>query len=354
MKSKNLKAIAIQNKGETMINTSKKGTNMKKVRKEIPIFTATDDNYVPFLAVTLQSMLDNASNNYNYSIKILNTGISDENVVKIKKYERENVNIEFVDMKKSLEEIGLRLHTCIYYTQTTYYRLFISSLYPQYDKVLYIDCDVAVTGDISKLYNINIGDNLVGATVDQFVLNLPKIHSYMTKCLGLNKYTDYFNAGVLIMNLKQFRLQNFEEQFVDLLAKYKFVVQDQDYLNVICKDKVHYINGSWDKMPCDEDREVSKVNLIHYNLIWKPWHAEVPYGDEFWKYVDKTEYAELIHSIRDNYTAEQYQKDVDNFNGFMDKIAQEADNPNNYYNLYVKPSEDGGLSGFQIADEVMA
>ena len=334
-------------------NPKYKEGNMK-IRKEIPIFTATDDNYIPFLAVTLESMLANASNGYNYSIKILNTGISEENVKKIKKYERQNVNIEFVDMKNSLEEIGLRLHTCIYYTQTTYYRLFIPSLYPQYDKVLYIDCDVAVTGDISKLYNINIGNNLVGATTDQFVMDFPKIQAYMTRCLGLNKVSDYFNAGVLIMNLKQMREQNFEEQFAELLAKYKFVVQDQDYLNVICKDKVHYINGSWDKMPCKADVDVSKLNLIHYNLVWKPWHAEVPYGEEFWKYADKTEYAELIHNIRNNYTAEQYQKDVDNFNGFMDKIVDEIYNPNNYNNMYLKTEEEGAFGQFAFAKEVMA
>lgn len=320
-----------------MINLNKKNKTMK----EIPIFTATDDNYVPFLAVTLESMLANASKDYKYSIKILNTGITDENIAKIKKYERENVDVEFVDMRKSLEEIGLRLHTCIYYTQTTYYRLFIPSMYQQYDKVLYIDCDIVVRGDISRLYNINIGDNLVGATTDEFVMSLPRIQSYMTKCLGLNKVTDYFNAGILIMNLKQMRKQKFEETFVDLLAKYKFVVQDQDYLNVICKDKVHYISGSWDKMPCVDDMPLNKINIIHYNLVWKPWHAEILYSDEFWKYVDRTEYAEVIHKIRDNYTAEQYQKDIDNFNGFMDRIEADANNPNNYYNTFVRPTEEG-------------
>jgi len=341
-------------RGYVMINKSSKENKMNKIRKEVPIFTATDDNYVPFLAVTLESMLDNASKDYNYSIKVLNTGITAENIAKIKKYERENVNIEFVDMQKSLEELGLRLHTCIYYTQVTYYRLFIPSLYPQYDKALYLDPDIVILGDVAKLYNINIGNNLVGATTDEFVMSLPKIQAYFIKCLGLNKVTDYFNAGVLIMNLKQMREQKFEEQFIDLLAKYKFVVQDQDYLNVICKDQVHYISGLWDKMPCIEDVDVSKINLIHYNLIWKPWHAEVPYGDAFWKYVDRTEYKDFIHNIRDNYTAEQYKKDVDNFNGFMDRIVEDGENPNNYYNLYVKPSEDGETEFVVAEQEVMA
>ena len=338
-------------------NNQHKGGNMlNRFRKEIPVFMATDDNYIPFLAVTLQSMVDNSSKDYKYVVKILNSGISQQNIDKIKKYQSDNFDVEFVDVRKSLEELGLRLHTCIYYTQTTYYRLFLPSLYPQYDKVLYIDCDVVVRSDLAKLFNINIGNNLVGATTDEFVMSLPKIQPYMTKCLGLDKVTDYFNAGVLIMNLKQMREQGFEEQFVDLLAKYKFVVQDQDYLNVICKNQVHYINGSWDKMPCDDKTPLNKLNLIHYNLIWKPWHAEIPYGDEFWKYVDKTEYAEQIHTIRNNYTAEQYQKDIDNFNNFMDVIAKDADNPNNYYNTFVKPEEEGeGFAEYELGEsEVMA
>ncbi len=316
--------------------------------KEIPIFTASDDNYMPFIAVTLESMLTNCSNNYNYSIKILHTGVSEESIEKIKKYNRDNVDIEFVDMKERLEQVMSKFHTCIYYTQTTYYRLFISELYPQYDKIVYIDCDVAVLGDISKLYHINIGDNLIGATTDEFVMNYPSIQNYFTDCLGISGLKNYFNAGVLIMNLHQFRLQNFEAQFIDLLGKYKFVVQDQDYLNVLCKNKVYYIDGSWDKMPCIEDIDVSKVNLVHYNLIWKPWHAEVPYGEEFWKYADRTEYASIIRNIRLNYSADQYQKDVDNFNGFMEKIIAEIDNPYNYYNLFLKPEEGGSTGSFQF------
>lgn len=320
-------------------------SNFKKNLKEIPIFTATDDNYVPFVAVTLESMLANCSNEYNYSIKILTTNVSEENIKKIQKFNRDNVDIEFVDVRESLQELGLRLHTCIYYTQTTYYRLFIPTLYPQYDKVLYLDCDIVVNGDISKLYNTNIGNNLVGATSDQFVLCTPKVHSYVLDALGYSKLGNYFNAGVLIMNLKEMREQNFEDQFVNLLARYKFVVQDQDYLNIICKDKVYYFNGSWDKMPCGEYVDINKVNLIHYNLIWKPWHAEVPYSDEFWKYADKTEFADIIRNIRSNYTEEQYAQDVKNFDGFMDVIASEADNPNNYYKLFVKPSEEEGARG---------
>ncbi|MBR1988658.1 MAG: glycosyltransferase family 8 protein, partial [Clostridia bacterium] len=111
-------------------------------RKEIPIFFASDDNYVPYMAVALNSLIKNASKNYDYKIKILTTGISEENMAKLKKMERSYVDIDFVDVKKSLSELKVDLHTRDYYTNTTYFRLFIPDLFPQYKKALYLDGDI--------------------------------------------------------------------------------------------------------------------------------------------------------------------------------------------------------------------
>ena len=63
----------------------------------IPIFFAVDDGYIPFLAVALESLIQNASKEYYYSIKVLYTNINEENKKKINKYKCENVNIEFVE-----------------------------------------------------------------------------------------------------------------------------------------------------------------------------------------------------------------------------------------------------------------
>lgn len=323
----------------------KEGKFMNKNKKEIPIFFATDDNYAPFLAVSIHSMLQNASKNYNYTIKILNSGISSDNIEKISKYNSENVDIEFVDVKASLKNLAEELHiTSEQYTLTTYYRLFIPNLYPQYDKAVYLDSDIVVRGDISKFYNINIGDRLVGAVTDEFVMSSPNLYEYITKCLGLENVSDYFNAGVLLMNLDQFRKQDFFGKFNELLNKYKFPVQDQDYLNVICQGQVYYISNMWDQMPTGENYDVNKVQLIHYNLIWKPWHTEVMYGEEFWKYSDQTEYKDIIRNMRKDFTEEMYAKDVAGFNSFMSVIEQDGVNPNNYYYTYIHKKHDDGES----------
>ena len=71
----------------------------------IPICFAIDDAYTPFLAVALQSLIDNASKEYNYCIKVLHTNVKEEHMKQIKKYENEYVNIEFVDLNYNSEKV---------------------------------------------------------------------------------------------------------------------------------------------------------------------------------------------------------------------------------------------------------
>ena len=102
---------------------------MKEDLKTIPIFFAVDDEYIPFLAVALQSLIENSSDENYYSIKVLYTNIREENKEKINKYEKENVDIEFVDLNYYIEKVKDKLYTRDYYSKTTYFRLFIPELY---------------------------------------------------------------------------------------------------------------------------------------------------------------------------------------------------------------------------------
>ena len=127
---------------------------------------AVDDGYIPFLGVALKSVIENSSKGNKYEIKILYTKVSEENKNKIKAYETENVSIEFVDLSSKLHEIEDKLYTRNYFSNTTYFRLFIPELYPEYDKVVYIDSDTVTLADIADLYNTDMGDNLIAGIPD--------------------------------------------------------------------------------------------------------------------------------------------------------------------------------------------
>ena len=294
----------------------------------IPIFFAVDDGYIPFLAVALQSLIENSSNNYYYSIKVLYTNIKEENKKRILKYEKENVKIEFVDLNYYIEEIKGKLFTRDYYTKTTYFRLFIPNLYPQYDKIIYLDSDIVLLGDIADLYHQEMENNLVAAVPDDIIQTTEVFQEYVEKVVGVADYRKYFNAGVLLMNLDELRKFHFQEKFLYLLETVKYaVVQDQDYLNRLCKGKTKILPTGWDRMPVPNDKvKEEEIKLIHYNLNYKPWHFDnILYKEYFWEYAQKTEYYDEIKEIKENYTEEERFRDMKQYEDLKILAQKESD-----------------------------
>lgn len=301
---------------------------INKKRKQIPIFFAVDDAYTPFLAVAIQSMLDHSKKENQYVIKVLYTDISDENQMKIKKYERENVSIEFVDLNYYIDKVKDKLYTRDYYSKTTYFRLFIPELYPQYDKAIYLDSDITILTDIADLYNIDIGNNLVAGAPDDVIQNIEIFQEYAEKVVGVRSYKNYFNAGILLMNLDELRKFKFQEKFMYLLGTVKFsVAQDQDYLNRLCKGRVKLFDNTWNRMPIGKDTiDRNELHLIHYNLAFKPWHFEdILYKEYFWEAAQKTEYFEQIQKIKENYSDDDKFKDMESDKALRKLAQKECD-----------------------------
>ena len=159
----------------------------KTVKKEIPLVFAVDNNYAPFLCVALKSILDKASADYFYSIYVLNTGISQKNIRRLKVYNTQRSSIEFVDVSDRLNSIGYKLHLRDYYTNTIYYRFFIPALFPQYEKILYLDCDIILNEDISKLYNVNLDENILAAVPEEVMCSVPVFGEYSEEFLDIPK-----------------------------------------------------------------------------------------------------------------------------------------------------------------------
>lgn len=253
--------------------------------KEIPIFFSTDDNYIPYLDVAISSLIANASKDYSYKILILNTGIKNENIAKVKMNESPGFVIDFIDISKQIENIKSHFKNVYHFSIVTYYRLFIASLFPQYDKIVYLDCDLVVLGDISKLYNTPLGDNILAAAPEQYVQNTAEFRCYAKESLGVNP-DEYVNAGVLVMNLKEYRKNKIEYKFVELITKYDFDLLDPDqaYLNYLCQDKIYMLENGWNKEPMSLPLDGEK-NIVHYALYKKPWqYDDVMDSEYFWHY----------------------------------------------------------------------
>lgn len=292
----------------------------------IPIFYAIDDSYAKFVAVSIKSLIMNANNNYNYDINVIYENLSEENAKKLKSLETDNVKIILTEMNQNLsmitDKLGNRLREYTF-TLTIFFRLFIPVMFPKYDKCIYIDADTVIPGDISRLYNEDLGNNYLGCIVDKSTIDNEILASYFEEVVGIPR-DKYINSGVLLMNSKKLRELKIDEKFLDLYIKYGFdvIAPDQDYINSMCYGHIKYLSDIYDAMPNPNNKEVEKPVIIHYNLFLKPWQYEnVQYYDYFWKYAKFTPYYDEILEIKNSYTDEDRKKDSE----WMDLMVSRAE-----------------------------
>ena len=304
-------------------------------RPLIPIFYACDDNFVKYTIVSLKSMMENASKNHNYVIHILHTDICKENQQTIHEMATEHFEIHFEDVTDYLKSIDDKLPLRDYYSKTTYYRFFIAELFPEYDKAIYIDSDTIVLGDISQLYTHTLGECYVGAAHEQAMVQEDTYGTYVEKVLGIDR-NNYFNAGILLINCKQFREKKMLDQFMELLHIYNFVVtQDEDYLNLICKDNVLWLEQTWNIEVFGEIcYPESDFQILHYIMVSKPWHYEdCRFGQYFWKYAKMTAVYDKICQVLAMYTDEERENDQISCNKLLQTAKNEIAKDDNYLKL---------------------
>ena len=281
----------------------------------IPVFFTVDEGYIPFLAAALCSAVENSSPDRNYKAIILHEDVSEESQKRIKSLAGDNFEVEFVPMTEGLETITDRMSNrlrCDYFTLTIYFRLFIPTMFPEYDKAIYIDSDVVVPGDLAELYDTDLGDNFIGACFDHSIEDVPELVNYTVNAVGVPK-GEYINSGVLLMNTKKLREAELDRHFLSLLNTYHFdsVAPDQDYLNAMCCGKIYYLDENWDAMPNDQKPPKENPKLVHYNLFSKPWCNDgIQYEEYFWKYAKDCGFLPEIEKYKANYSDEQRAADA--------------------------------------------
>ena len=318
---------------------------MKNEKTLIPIFYACDDNFIKFTVVSIKSLIENADANNNYIIYILNAGISEQMKKEVYKLEKENCKIEFINVQNQLNKISKDLPLRDYYSKTTYFRMFIADMYPEYDKAVYIDSDTVILGDVSKLYAHDLGDNYVGACHEQAMVQTEVFGNYVEKVMGISR-NEYFNAGILLINCNLFRKNRLLEKFIELLGIYTFVVtQDQDYLNVLCHGKVLWLEQGWNtEVYGDISVKESDMHIVHYIMVSKPWHySDCRLKEYFWEYSKKTDVYQSILDESNSYIDEQRQRDFLGVEKLALTAAEESLRIDTYINLISKKKALRGL-----------
>ena len=189
----------------------------------------------------------------------------------------------------------------------TTYRLLIDRLFPQYEKVLYLDCDLVVNRDVAELYDTNLEGAVLGATIGML---REGVYRYIDKTLHLLP-EQYFNAGVILINIPRFSKEGIGEKGLRMLSEQTYMTQDQDVLNLLCANSVKFIDKHWNiewEQIVEEGKEIildethkgtldylDEPNIIHFTGPCKPWaHPENELSEYFWRYARETDFYEEI------------------------------------------------------------
>lgn len=281
----------------------------------INIVYSLNDKYAFGAGCSIKSLCSNTHSTEDIIIYILFSELSEDNIAKFKQLSEEcSVNI---CMKKINPERYIAndcLYSVNYLTFEMYFRLFIADILNNEEKALYLDCDTVITGDILELYNEDVSEYILGAVYDY-----PNIlRTDELKKIGIVKET-YFNSGVLLMNLKEFRDNDVLKKALDYLGQNKTLkCPDQDALNTVCYGKVRFLDERWnfqwghciDKFIFLNEEEANKYKkvldkffLLHFTSPKKPWNSFAcpKLGAYFWKYALYTPFQEeLFESMIEN------------------------------------------------------
>lgn len=207
----------------------------------VNVVFSSSNEYSPYLGVALYSLLKHNKDISDLKIYILHNFISNINKNKlniiVKNYH--NVSLIFVKVQniEKLMDIEINKDLGI----DTYSRLFISTFLPNdIDKVIYFDCDALILGSLKKLWDIDLGNNYCAGVLD---LATPPFK----KSVGLLPNDNYINGGFLLINLKKWREDNIESNFIDFLKTENGNVlnYDQGIINALFKNRILIVNPSY-------------------------------------------------------------------------------------------------------------
>lgn len=252
------------------------------------VFSA-NEGYANHLGVAIMSILENNTRHNKITFYILTVDISKNNQVKLKRLcaRYKNVTIRFIYIDdKVFDNFPLNIK---HITKEAYFRYLIADILPIIKKVLYLDVDILVLGDLYKLWSTNIDDCFVaGSHKEYFAREFP---GYKTH-IGLNEDDAYINSGVMLMNLDKIREFDKVKALFDNTKKLKDIIkiQDQDIINITFNKGIKNISNIYNYTESDR-KEASQKNgevvIVHFNTGNKPWNSDFLYNETNRYFADK-------------------------------------------------------------------
>lgn len=265
----------------------------------IPVVWGLDKKYVLQAFVVMRSILLHSEAKYHFFI--LTADCIDKEVREFTK----TLQMEYDNFKVSVKKInydymeGAQIYNN-HLSIAAYFRLFIPEVIQEYDKCIYLDCDLIVYGDLKELYEIELNGNYLAGVKDCHIIENTPHEKEHQRILGLPARDKYVNSGVLIIGVKKMRQDKMFLSFMKQIKK-ENRYEDQDVLNVCCYPFIktiplkynlfHFYLGAgirylyglpYDKQEFDFDHDVPYI--LHMGGEYKAWNdLDVKGADEWWE-----------------------------------------------------------------------
>lgn len=275
----------------------------------VPVLISTDSNFLQHAAVCLTSLLANTPELRFHIVMVSRpTELLDEGKLRRTLEPFSNQSVQFRKFEPP-SDVSLPLYT---YTIDTWSRLWIGEFFPEdVQRVLYLDSDLVVLGTIAPLWQTGLAGALLGAVDIPGAVEALPLLGCGKNVLGIDPEEGYFNAGVLIIDLKQWRDTHALETVLAYVEAHpeRLPNVDQDALNACFHARRKRLDYEWNvirpffREPCSlplarDELEVIRreAKILHFNGSLKPWSyfSDHPRREEYYKYLHMTEWRDFV------------------------------------------------------------
>lgn len=291
--------------------------NLDANKRYSPIVYGVDGNYLMHAGVSMLSVIHGSSNPPLHFIIIT----SEENIEEFSKFFSlvENT-IHAVSIVVISDACFTVFPATVTFPVSIYYRLLAPLIFKEYSFLLYLDADIVALQPIVDLLQHHQPQNAICAVVKE-----PMAQSVLSKAVNIPE-GDYFNSGVLYINVQQWNALNISQKVFDCLLERgsTFLYFDQDALNIILHGHVLFLTDKFNQQiktghkKYDFERlPPEDTVLLHYVGSDKPWHIwnQQAIGETYRHYLNNSPWSNIIgeepvklSDIKKYYKSLRYQK----------------------------------------------
>lgn len=253
----------------------------------IHVVFISDNNYVFPTKIAIKSLIKNKNKNTKYSVNIIGVELTEENINILKSLETNNIKINIIFETNKYKDIGLN-H--LYVSKAALFKFQMPNIFPDLDKILYLDGDILIEKDLSELFNIDLENKYAGVVLDAD-------QDLRLEDLSLKKY---FNSGVMLLNLKKMREDSISDKLLENKKNEKQSrFMDQDTLNIVFNENVIFLDEKYNFLTVKIKESLNIEDIVIFHMAgFKPWKdLKVPKAREFWLYADNLDILQMFENI---------------------------------------------------------